>query len=274
MQKQRFLRASLVAVLGVLAVLIAPAAAHATATITADCAGWYVDYTAWDDGPDTSHVTATLDGVVTHDLTELVTDDDQTLSGAWPTSINDGLPHEVVVVHDWVNHGGGTREFSDTVTCAAPPPPPVYDCEGKVLPPGTTPPTCPPPTTTTPPPPPTTTVTQQGTPPASGTLPETILSGRARLRGPSGCVKQAFRARVTGRSIAAVRFYVDGKLFKRVAGSRSQYSVKINPRNLGLGRHRVVARVRFDAATGTEARRLPLTFRRCARQTVQPRFTG
>ena len=53
---------------------------------------------------------------------------------------------------------------------------------------------------TVPPPPP-------DTPPRAGNvLPETIASGVARLRGPSGCVRQAFRARVSGRSIAAVAF--------------------------------------------------------------------
>ena len=112
------------------------------------------------------------------------------------------------------------------------------------------------------------------TPPQGGTLPETIFSGRARLRGPSGCVKQAFRARVTGRSITSVAFYVDGKLVKRFTANRSSYSIKVRPGRLAIGRHRIVARVRFLASSGTKARNLPLTFRRCARQTVTPRFTG
>jgi hypothetical protein len=119
------------------------------------------------------------------------------------------------------------------------------------------------------------TTTPGGTsPPSGGILPETIVSGQARLRGPSGCVKQAFRARVTGRSIASVAFYVDGKLVKRLTGERESYSIKVNPRRYGLGRHRVVARVTFVAASGTPARRLPLTFRRCAQGAVAPRFTG
>ena len=41
-------------------------------------------------------------------------------------------------------------------------------------------------------------------------------AGRAQLRGPSGCVKQAFKARVAGRSIASVTFYVDGRKVKKV----------------------------------------------------------
>jgi uncharacterized repeat protein (TIGR01451 family) len=112
------------------------------------------------------------------------------------------------------------------------------------------------------------------TPPAGAVLPETISSGRAQLRGPSGCVYRAFRARVTGRGIASVRFYVDGKLVKKITGKRANYSVKVVPRRLGFGRHRVVARVKFNKATRTRARVLPLTFSRCARQVVRPRFTG
>ena len=93
------------------------------------------------------------------------------------------------------------------------------------------------------------------TPPAGGggaVLPETIVSGRAGLRGPSGCVYQAFTARVVGRRIARVRFYVDGRLVKTISDRRRVYTAKIRPRGLGLGRHRVVARVRFVAASRTD----------------------
>jgi hypothetical protein len=114
------------------------------------------------------------------------------------------------------------------------------------------------------------------TTPASGggILPESVVSGRAQLRGPSGCVDTAFRARVTGRSIASVTFYVDGKQLKRISGRRATYAVKVKPRRYGFGRHRVVARVRFVAASGTAPRTLRLTFRRCAQGAVAPRFTG
>jgi len=109
------------------------------------------------------------------------------------------------------------------------------------------------------------------TPNGGGVLPEEIVSGRAQLRGPSGCVKQAFRARVRGRSIASVTFFVDGRQVKK---SRSGFALKVNPKRYGLGRHKIVALVRFTAESGTQARRLPLTFRRCAQGAVAPRFTG
>jgi uncharacterized repeat protein (TIGR01451 family) len=113
-----------------------------------------------------------------------------------------------------------------------------------------------------------------GSNPGGGVLPGEIVSGRARLRGPSGCVRKAFRASVRGRAIATVRFYVDGRLVKKFTGTRSRYSIKVRPRGLGLGRHRIVARVTFAASSKTSPRTLRLTFRRCAKQAVSPRFTG
>ena len=112
------------------------------------------------------------------------------------------------------------------------------------------------------------------TPPVGGVVPDTIVSGRASLRGPSGCVYRAFTARVRGRRIARVRFYLDGRLVKTMEDRRRLYTVKLRPRGLDLGFHRVTARVSFVAASRTASRTLRLTFRRCARQTVAPRFTG
>jgi hypothetical protein len=111
-------------------------------------------------------------------------------------------------------------------------------------------------------------------PPGGGVLPVSIVSGRASLRGPSGCVKQAFKARVSGRSIASVTFYVDGRKVKTISGKRAAYVLQVRPGRYGFGRHKIVARVQFTAASGTKARRIPLTFRRCAQGAVAPRFTG
>ena len=109
-------------------------------------------------------------------------------------------------------------------------------------------------------------------------LPEPeIINGAARLRGPSGCVKGPFTATVRGSRIARVTFFVDGKRFKRITapnGEGSKFTVKINPRRRGLGVHRVTARVEFAAASQTQARTLRLSFQRCRKQVVKPRFTG
>jgi len=135
---------------------------------------------------------------------------------------------------------------------------------------------CPAPPTTTPPPstPPAPTPPAPIQPPGGGVLPGTVVSGLARLRGPSGCVRGTFTARVKGRNIASVSFFLDGKLVKRVTGTRDTYKVKVHAGRFGFGRHRVVARVTFVPESQTEPRRLRLTFRRCAGGTVRPRFTG
>ena len=69
---------------------------------------------------------------------------------------------------------------------------------------------------------------------AQAVLPEPeIISGRARLRGPSGCVRGPFTATVRGSRIARVTFFRDGKRIKRItAPKRGQrtFTVRINPR--------------------------------------------
>ena len=113
-----------------------------------------------------------------------------------------------------------------------------------------------------------------GETPGGGVLPAATRSGRARLLGPSGCARQAFRARVAGREITSVTFTLDGTVIKRIKGKRGTYAVRVQPTRYGFGRHRLVARVTFSSASGTKARRLPLTFRRCAPEAIAPRFTG
>ena len=102
-----------------------------------------------------------------------------------------------------------------------------------------------------------------------------IISGRARLRGPSGCVRGPFTATVRGRRIARVTFYRDGKRIKTIRAKRGQrkFTVRVKPGNR-TGVHRVTARIRFRANSGTRARTLRLSYQRCRRQVVQPRFTG
>jgi hypothetical protein len=161
------------------------------------------------------------------------------------------------VCGDYVNPAVPTRTVcaEDTHTFTVPPTntPPVTP---PVTPPGGTPPG-----------------TTPGTPPGSGeVLPEEVVSGRAVLRGPSGCVKQAFKARVNGRSIDSVTFSIDGRKVKTVG--KGAFALTIHPSKFGVGRHRLIALVKFTQRSGTASRRLPLTFRRCAQGVVAPRFTG
>jgi hypothetical protein len=109
---------------------------------------------------------------------------------------------------------------------------------------------------------------------AQNPLPE-IVSGRALLRGPSGCVEFPFTATVRGRRIARVTFYHDRKKIKTIDARDGQgvFRVRIRPGE-AVGIHRVAARIRFEAASGTRARTLRLNYQRCRQQVVRPRFTG
>jgi hypothetical protein len=255
MLKQRKHRAPLIAIIGLLGVFAVPAAAQANhvnaAESSASCTTTgegtlVVKFEAF--VAEEMHVSGTisLDGAVIKTYTPGATTEapvawtgpNGTLT--YTTGVLSGGTHTIAGDFTWPDKGDNPGTVSKTFTCPTPPPPP-------------------------PPPPP---------PAGGGVLPETIVSGIARLRGPSGCVKTAFRARVTGRSIASVAFRVDGKLVKRITGERSRYTVRIKPRGYGFGRHRVVARVTFVTGSGTAPRRLPLTFRRCAQGAVAPRFTG
>jgi hypothetical protein len=81
---------------------------------------------------------------------------------------------------------------------------------------------------------------------------------------------------VSGRQIARVVFTLDGRTVRTLTrpNSGNRFKYLVNPRNLRLGRHRVLARVTFRSQSGTPARTLRVVFSRCARAAAQPRFTG
>ena len=111
---------------------------------------------------------------------------------------------------------------------------------------------------------------------AQQVLPEQVVPGTARLTGPSGCVKKAFKATVRGSRISKVTFFVDGKKRKTITAKAGQraFKLKVRPNALGRGVHRITARVQFAAESETKSRTLRLSFQRCARQVVRPQFTG
>jgi hypothetical protein len=103
-----------------------------------------------------------------------------------------------------------------------------------------------------------------------------IGPGRARLLGPSGCTARAFHARIRGVRIARVVFKLDGKRIKTVTRKnfRGTYAVRIDPRHLRLGVHRLVATVTFRRGSATKAKTFRLAFQRCPRALRAPQFTG
>ena len=108
-------------------------------------------------------------------------------------------------------------------------------------------------------------------PPAHAVHAVEVLSGRSRLRGPSGCVGRTVKASVRGRAIAKVAFSLDGKRVKTIAGPGS-YAVKSSTLSAGL--HRIRARVTFKAGAETRPRTHVVTFQRCVVRRVAPRFAG
>jgi hypothetical protein len=103
-----------------------------------------------------------------------------------------------------------------------------------------------------------------------------ITPGRARLLAPTGCATRAFNARVAGTKIAKVIFYLDGKRIKTVTRKnlRGTFAVRIDPRRLKLGVHRLIAKVTFQRGSATKARTFRLSFQHCPRALRAPRFTG
>jgi hypothetical protein len=106
----------------------------------------------------------------------------------------------------------------------------------------------------------------------------TAATGAARLRGVSNCQSRRFTAAVTGRRIARVRFYVDGRLIatvRRANRSGGRWAAVINPTRFGGGTgHRVVARIQFTAASHTRQSTQSFAFTRCGRTALAPAFTG
>ena len=119
---------------------------------------------------------------------------------------------------------------------------------------------------------------QQSAPQAPGqaVLGERITPGRARLLGPAGCTARAFHARIRGVKIAKVVFKLDGRRIKTLTRKnfRGTYAVRIDPRRLRLGVHRLVATVTFQRGSATKAKTFRLAFQRCPRALRAPRFTG
>ena len=83
-------------------------------------------------------------------------------------------------------------------------------------------------------------------------------------------------ATVTGRQIRRVTFLVGGKKVKTMtkADRNGRFVLKLRTSSLRRGANAVVARVEFNAASGTRTRSLRITITRCAAQAAQPKFTG
>ena len=107
-------------------------------------------------------------------------------------------------------------------------------------------------------------------------LPEKATPGASRLVAPEGCTKSSFTAKVTGKEIAQVTFFLDGKKVKRLKGKSGQlvFKLKLSTQGRSYGVHRVRAKVIYTAKSLTKSKSMLVTFQRCAKQVVKPQFTG
>ena len=114
------------------------------------------------------------------------------------------------------------------------------------------------------------------TPDGQIVLGERVAPGSARLLGPTGCQARAFHARIRGKKVARVVFTLDGHRIKTLSRKnfRGTYAVRIDPRRLAMGVHRLVVKVTFQRGSGTKAKTFRLAFQRCPRALRAPRFTG
>jgi hypothetical protein len=89
---------------------------------------------------------------------------------------------------------------------------------------------------------------------------------------------------VTGRQIARVTFTLDGKRYATVtrADGRGVWKVRVDPRRLSAGKHRLVATASFTSSARASLRQagrpaakvMSVTFTVCARKASRPTFAG
>jgi hypothetical protein len=77
--------------------------------------------------------------------------------------------------------------------------------------------------------------------------------------------------------MATVTFALDGKVVKKVrkvAANAKVVAFRVNPAKLRIGVHRLVVTVTFQSGSGTKPKTFRLSFQRCTKKLVTPRFTG
>jgi hypothetical protein len=113
--------------------------------------------------------------------------------------------------------------------------------------------------------------------PQAAVSPVHVRSGAAKLIGPTACpTADVVVARVTGRSIVRVTFFVDDKKVKTLdkPNRGRTWMLSMRLRGLKYGTHRVKARVEFARSSQTRPKTLPISFSRCGSGPVRPKFTG
>jgi hypothetical protein len=127
-----------------------------------------------------------------------------------------------------------------------------------------------------PPPPPPTAAPPGAAPPPQQSPPAQVVPGSSNAVGPSRCVQSTFAVRVTGRNIARVVFFIDGKRVKTVTqpDRLGRFVLRVDTTRYNRKPHKLRAQVFYTDASHTASTTKKLTFKRCAKAKVKPRFTG
>lgn len=104
----------------------------------------------------------------------------------------------------------------------------------------------------------------------------TVSEGLVALRGASGSKRKPFTVHIASLGIRQITFYLDGRVLKTLSSAQAkngQFAIKIDPRKLGYGMHRLSVKAQMtEAACDPLARSAVFVHARPAR--VTPKFTG
>jgi Bacterial Ig domain len=105
--------------------------------------------------------------------------------------------------------------------------------------------------------------------------PAPVVHGSAKLRTSQGCLtNNEAKASVSGKSIASVAFYVDGRKVKTVSSpdASGRYTFTMSCSHLSIGTHRARAAVSFESGVTPTQRTMLFQITR-ARAAI-PQFAG
>jgi hypothetical protein len=118
-------------------------------------------------------------------------------------------------------------------------------------------------------------------PPTTPPAPKTSVLGTSTvvpaLKGPQGCVRTSFVASLKAAGVASVTFYLDGHKLKTLSAKNAhggKLSISINVTKLGVGAHRLVAKIKMASSARSVTASRQLTFVHCASAAIAPKFTG
>jgi hypothetical protein len=107
--------------------------------------------------------------------------------------------------------------------------------------------------------------------------PKVVDFGEATITGPAGCLSSTYKIKVSGKHVTKVEIHIDGKLKKTFTGTgaaNQTFTYKLVTKKYKNGIHKLVATTFFTPESQTATKRMRVTFQRCAKKSIKPKFTG